>query len=186
MFDEDMLMDEIHCFSGLASSWIPGLRRGTKALEKLIDALPQAEAEHHIWDEWPEVASAIVRRWSKTKEPFKTILIGHSNGVISTNSIAAHLAARGLPCDYIGAIDPTAGSFPLIGMNVGECSEFWASSGWPALTRRFTGNKRAALHFVPGWPGIHRLYHIPGSHIACASSKRVHQTIVADVKRVLA
>jgi hypothetical protein len=180
-----MLMDEIHIFSGLGSSIFPSLSYGTRTLENLLDGLP-ASAEHHVWNQWPEVASEIVRRWSKTKTPFKTILVGHSNGVIATNEIAKHLAARGLPCDYIAAIDPTAGSFPLIGMNVGECSEFWASSGWPALTRRFTGNKRAALHFVPGWPGIHRLYHIPGSHVACASNPRVHQTIVADVKRVLA
>jgi hypothetical protein len=180
-----MLMDEIHIFSGLGSSIFPSLSWGTRTLEKLLDGLP-ANAEHHIWNDWRVVANNIVWRWTKTKTPFKTIIIGHSNGVISTNSIAAHLAARGLPTDYIAAIDPTAAAFPLIGHNVGECSEFWASSGWPALMRRFTGNKRAALHFVPAWPGIHRLYHIPGSHVACASNQRVHQTIVADVKRVLA
>lgn len=178
-------MNEIHIFSGLGSSIFPSLSYGTRTLEKLIDGLP-AEAEHHVWNDWRRVADQIVYRWQKTKNPFKTILIGHSNGVIATNEIAAYLAKRGLPVDYIGAIDPTAASFPLVGMNVGEVSEFWASSGWPALSRRFTGNRRAALHFVPGWPGIHRLYHITGSHVAVASSKRVHEIIVQDVKRVLA
>jgi hypothetical protein len=179
------MANEIHIFSGLGSSIFPSLSYGTRTLEKLIDGLP-AEAEHHVWNRWREVADGIVYRWNRTKQPFKTILVGHSNGVIATNSIAAHLNARGLPCDYIGAIDPTAGSFPLVGMNVAECSEFHAASGWPALTRRWTKNRRAALHFVPGWPGIHRLYHINSSHVGCASSKRVHEIIVSDVKRVLA
>jgi hypothetical protein len=176
---------EIHVFSGLGSSLLPSLRSGTKAVEALIDALPYAEADHHIWSQWRRVADAIVDRWKRTKEPFKVALIGHSNGVIATNEIAQHLALRGIKVDYIAAIDPTAARFPDIRSNVHECSEFHASSGWPALTRRFTGNKRAALHFTDAWPGIHRLYHIPGSHVACASNKRVHEVIIGDLERIL-
>lgn len=179
------MRSEIHVFSGLGSSLFPSLSYGTRTLEKLIDAMPWAEADHHIWNEWPAVAASIVARWGKTREPFKTVLIGHSNGVIATNQIAAYLAARRINVDYIGAIDPTAGAFPVIGHNVAETSEFWASSGWPALTRRFTGNKRGALQYVEGWPGIKRLYHIPGSHVACASNKRVHDVILGDLKRIL-
>lgn len=180
-----MTPSETHIFSGLGSSIFPSLSYGTRTLEKLIDGLP-AEAEHHVWNRWRGVADSIVNRWKHTREPFKTVLVGHSNGVIATNEIAKYLAIRGLPVDYIGAVDPTAGSFPLVGNNVAECSEFLASSGWPAMVRRWSGGRKAQLHFVPAWPGIHRLYHIPGSHVACASNPRVHEIIVKDVKRVLA
>ena len=176
---------EIHVFSGLGSSLFPSLSYGTRTLEKLIDALPYAEADHHVWNEWPAVAASIVERWKKTKEPFRTVLIGHSNGVIATNSVAAYLAARRIQTDYIGAIDPTAGSFPVIGRNVAETSEFWAGSGWPSMARRFSGGRRGALQYVDAWPGIKRLYHIPGSHVACASNKRVHDVILGDLARVL-
>lgn len=176
---------EIHVFSGLGSSLFPSLSYGTRTLEKLIDALPCAEADHHVWNRWRPVAESIVARWGKTREPFKTVLIGHSNGVIATNQIAAYLAARRIQVDYIGAIDPTAGSFPDIGRNVAETSEFWAGTGWPAISRRFTNGRRGALQYVDAWPGIKRLYHIPGSHVACASNKRVHDVILSDLARVL-
>lgn len=176
---------EIWIFSGLGSSIFRSLRRGTAALDRLIDQLPYAESETAIWDDWEMVAKGIVERWQKTKDPFSTILIGHSNGVIATNSVAEYLRKRGLRVDYIAAIDPTAGRFPLIGHNVHECSEFWATSGWPHLTRRWTDGKRAALHFTDAWPGIHRLYHIKGGHVPCASNPKVHAQIISDLSRVL-
>ena len=179
------MRSEIHVFSGLGSSLFPSLSYGTRTLEKLIDALPYAEAEHHVWNRWKPVADGIVNRWKQTKEPFKTVLIGHSNGVIATTSIAEYLGTRGLFVVYIGAIDPTAGAFPIIGRNVAECSEFHAFRGWPAITRRMTNNRRGALHFTNAWPGIHRLWHIPGAHVAVASSPRVHKIILDDLARVL-
>lgn len=178
---------EIWLFSGLGSSILPSLSYGTRTLEAMIDKLPYAESNHRVWNQWPSVARLIADRWAKTRDPFKTVLVGHSNGVIATNSIAEYLDKRGLPVDYIGAIDPTAAAFPLIGNNVVETAEFWATSGWPHLTRRMSGGRRAALHYVDGWTGVKRLYPaIRGSHVACASNPRVHETIVNDLKRILA
>ena len=178
-------MHEIWLFSGLGSSMFPSLSYGTRTLEKLIDALPYAEGEHRVWNQWPSVAKIIVDRWQKTKQPFKTVLIGHSNGVIAITEIARHLQTRGLPVDYLGAIDPTAGRFPVIS-GTPEVSEFWASSGWPSLARRATSNRSGACHFAPNYNGIHRLYHIKGTHVGCASNPRTHEIIINDVKRVLA
>ena len=176
---------EIWVFSGLGSSLLPSLSYGTRTLEKLIDALPFDEAEHAVWSTWRRTADHIVDRWKTTREPFKVVLIGHSNGVIATNEIAQHLALRSIKVDYLAAIDPTAGAFPVIRPNVHECSEFWASSGFPAMARSLSGKRRAALHFVDAWPGIHRLYHIPTGHVPCASNERVHETILNDLERVL-
>jgi hypothetical protein len=178
-------MHELHVFSGLGSSIFPSLSYGTRTLDALLDKMPFAECEHHVWNQWRGVADSIVNRWKTTKVPFKTVLIGHSNGVIAITEIARHLQSRGLPVDYIGAIDPTAARFPVISGNV-EVSEFWASSGWPALTRRFTSNRRGACQFAPTYTGIHRLYHIKATHVGCASNARVHEVILSDVKRVLA
>jgi hypothetical protein len=172
----------IHLFSGLASSIIPGLQRGTRALESLIDKLGYADAEHHIWNEWPEVRDKIARG----PRPDRVVLIGHSNGVIAITELAQSLRRMGIIVDYMGAIDPTAANFPEVPGNVEMVDEFWAASGWPAITRRFTRRKNGALHFSPAFYGTKRLYHIPGSHIACASNKDVRDTIVQHVKEALA
>jgi thioesterase domain-containing protein len=165
----------IHLFSGLGSSLLLGLQRGTRAIEHYIDRLGHADAEHHIWNQWPAVADKIIKQ-----RPAKVVLIGHSNGVIATNEIARRLRLAGIRVNLIAALDPTAAKFPAIGSNVSEVVEFWAASGWPALTRRWTRNRNGALHF-DGFHGIHRLYHMPGGHVPLASRQDVRDLVVKAV-----
>lgn len=169
----------IHLFSGLGSSLLPGLQRGTRLIEHYIDKLGVADAEHHVWNQWKGVADKII-----AQRPKKVILIGHSNGVIATNEVARRLRLAGIRVNLIAALDPTAASFPAVGSNVSEALEFWAASGWPALTRRWTRNKNGALHF-DGFHGVHRLYHMPGSHVALASREDVRSLVVKAVAEAL-
>lgn len=169
----------IHLFSGLASSIIPGLQRGTRTLEHYIDRLGVADAEHHIWDEWPAVADKLIKQ-----RPGKVVLIGHSNGVIATNEIARRLRLAGIKVQLVAALDPTAADFPTIGSNVEEAIEFWAASGWPAIIRRLTKQRNGALHF-DGFFGVHRLYHMPGGHVPLASREDVRNIVVKAVSEVM-
>jgi hypothetical protein len=169
----------IHLFSGLGSSLLPGLAYGTRTLEAMIDKLGSANAEHHVWNEWPKLAERLIK-----ERPKKVVLVGHSNGVIATNEIARRLRLAGIKVNLIVAIDPTAGAFPAIGYNVDDALEFWASSGFPAIARRLTRHRSGALHF-DGFHGIHRLYHIRAGHVPCASHPDVQRLTIAAVKAVV-
>jgi pimeloyl-ACP methyl ester carboxylesterase len=169
----------VHLFSGLGSSLLPSLSYGTRTLESMIDKLGYADAEHHVWSDWRKIADRLIE-----EKPSKVVLVGHSNGVIATNEIARRLRLAGIKVNLLVAIDPTAGAFPAVGYNVDDALEFWASSGFPAMARRFSGNRRGALHF-DGFHGIHRLYHIPGGHVPCASDPRVQKLTIEAVKAVL-
>ena len=178
-------MDEIHLFSGLGSSIFPGLRRGTRALETMIDGLP-ANAEHHIWNQHPKVAQGIVDRSIRLGiRPGRVVLIGHSNGVLACAEVAAYLNRFSIQVDFIGAIDPTAAKFPAVN-NAKKVDEFWASSGWPALMRRFSKNRSGAVQYGPGFSGEKRLYFVKASHVGSASDPMVRKTIMASVREVLA
>jgi pimeloyl-ACP methyl ester carboxylesterase len=169
----------VHLFSGLGSSLLPSLSYGTRTLESMIDKLGYADAEHHVWSDWRKIADRLIK-----ERPSKVVLVGHSNGVIATNEIARRLRLAGIKVNLLVAIDPTAGSFPAVGYNVDDALEFWASSGFPAIARRFTRNRSGALHF-DGFHGIHRLYHIKAGHVPCASHPDVQRLTVAAVKAVL-
>jgi hypothetical protein len=169
----------VHLFSGLGSSLLPSLSYGTRTLESMIDKLGYADAEHHVWSDWRKIADRLIK-----ERPSKVILGGHSNGVIATNEIARRLRLAGIKVNLLVAIDPTAGAFPAVGYNVDDALEFWASSGFPAIARRFSGNRRGALHF-DGFHGIHRLYHIKAGHVPCASHPDVQRLTIAAVKAVL-
>lgn len=169
----------VHLFSGLGSSLLPSLSYGTRTLESMIDKLGYANAEHHVWSDWRKIADRLIK-----ERPSKVVLVGHSNGTIATNEIAKRLRLAGIKVNLLVAIDPTAGSFPAVGYNVDEALEFWASSGFPAIARRFSGNRRGALHF-DGFHGVHRLYHISAGHVPCASDPRVQKLTIEAVKAVL-
>lgn len=175
-------MAQIHIFSGLGSSLLPSLRRGTEALENLIDALCP-DAQHHIWNDWEEVEKTI------TPDGGPVVLIFHSQGAEAVAKIAQRLKARGITVTYVGAIDPTAGRFPAFGSNVLKVDEFFASSGFPAFARRFPIFGQGKCLFDASFRAmgrVHRLYHIRGSHVGVASDKHVHATILASVKDALA
>lgn len=173
-------MAQIHLFSGLGSSLLPWLQRGTQALEDMIDKIGIADAEHHIWNDWQRVGMAI------RPDGGPVILAGHSNGVLACAQIAQMLLKRGIEVRYIAAIDPTAARFPAFSSNVLAIDEVWASSGFPALARRIPIFGQGKCLFDPSFRGVHRLYHIRGSHIGVASDKHVHATILAGVKEALA
>lgn len=175
---------EIHIFSGLGSSIVPGLSYGTRTLERMVDKLG-ANAEHHIWNTWKAVAEGIIDRRNKSKVTPKVALIGHSNGVIAITEIAERLRLAGIPVQYMGAIDPTAGAFPAVN-NAELIDEFWASSGIPQMARRLTNNKRGAIHHGPGFKGVHKLWMIPGGHVPCASDPKVQKIILNSIKEALA
>jgi pimeloyl-ACP methyl ester carboxylesterase len=171
----------IAIFSGLGSSIIPGLQRGTRTLEKLIDKLGEPGAEHYVWNEYSAVADEIIKQ-----RPDRVALIGHSNGVVACAEIAqSMLRLAGLKVHYIGAIDPTAADFPTFGSNVYFLEEFHASSGWPAIVRRLTRGRNGACRKDAGFNGIHRLHYVRASHVGCASHKDVHATIIASVKEAM-
>lgn len=172
----------IHLFSGLGSSLLPGLSYGTRTLEALIDRLGVADAEHHVWNEWKSVRDKIARG----PKPDRVVLIGHSNGVIAITELAQACRRMGIVVDYLGAIDPTAASFPEVPGNVEMVDQFWAATGWPAITRRLTRQKNGALHFSPAFYGTKRLYHVPGGHVPCASNPKVRDIIIEHVKEALA
>lgn len=164
-------------FSGLGSSIIPGLQRGTRTLEKLLDRLGYADAQHFVWNEWKSVADNLIK-----EKPDRVALIGHSNGTLAIAEVARRLRLAGIKVHYVGAIDPTAADFPTFGSNVYFLEEFHASSGWPALTRWMTNNRNGACHKDNGFNGIHRLHYVKGSHVGVASDSEVHSTIIASVK----
>lgn len=170
---------QIHLFSGLGSSLIPSLHRGTRTLEGMIDKLGVADAQHHIWNDWQKVAMAI------KPDAGPVILAGHSNGVLACAAIAKALQARRIQVAYVGAIDPTAASFPAFGGNTLRVQEFWASSGFPALARRIPLFGQGKCLFDDTFRGVRELYHIRGSHVGVASDHHVQSTILAAVKGTL-
>jgi len=170
----------IAIFSGLGSSIIIGLQRGTRTLEKLIDKLGEPGAEHYIHYEWPKVVDEIIKQ-----KPDRVALLGHSQGVLAIANVAQRLRLAGIKVHYIGAIDPTAADFPTFGSNVYFLEEFHASSGWPAMTRRWTRGRNGACRKDAGFNGIHRLHYVRASHVGCASDKDVHATIIASVKEAM-
>jgi pimeloyl-ACP methyl ester carboxylesterase len=169
----------VHLFSGLGSSLLPSLSYGTRTLESMIDKLGYANAEHHVWSDWRKIADRLIK-----EKPSKVVLVGHSNGQIANSEIARRLRLAGIKVNLLVAIDPTAGSFPAVGYNVDDVLEFWASSGFPAIARKFTRNRSGALHF-DGFHGVHRLYHIKAGHVPCASHTDVQRLTIAAVKAVL-
>lgn len=170
---------QIHLFSGLGSSLIPSLQRGTRTLESMIDKLGHADAQHHVWNDWLKVGMSI------SKDGGPVILVGHSNGLIACAGIAKMLQARGITVAYVAAIDPTAARFPPFGGNVQLVQEFWASSGFPALARRIPLFGQGKCLFNGAFHGVHELYHIRGSHVGVASDHHVQSTILAAVKQTL-
>ena len=170
----------IAIFSGLGSSIIPGLQRGTRTLEKLIDKLGEPGAEHYVWNEWPKVADAIIKQ-----KPDRVALLGHSNGVLAIANVAQRLRLAGIKVHYIGALDPTAADFPMFGSNVYFLEEFHASSGWPAITRRLTKGRNGACRKDAGFNGIHRLHYVRASHVGLASDSEVHKQVITSVKEAM-
>lgn len=172
----------IYFFSGLGSSLIPALSLGTRTLEAMTDALG-VDATHMVWHRWPEAALHITLRYTKGD---RVILVGHSNGVLACANIANKLYREGVPVDYIGAIDPTAAAFPTIKANTLAVEEFWASSGWPAFTRRLTHKRRGAIVVDSSWGGKHSLTHLPRTtHIASASHPLVKSKIMRSIEAYL-
>jgi len=170
---------QIHLFSGLGSSLIPSLQRGTRTLESMIDKLGAADAKHHIWNDWQKVAMAI------KPGAGPVMLIGHSNGVLACAAIAKALQARRIQVAYVAAIDPTAARFPPFGGNVQLVQEFWASSGFPALVRRIPLFGQGKCLFDERFRGVRELYQIRGSHVGVASDHHVQSTIFRAVKKTL-
>jgi hypothetical protein len=175
-------MARIHIFSGLGSSLLPSLRKDTLALDKMIDAVSDKfDSEHHIWNDWQAVARQILTDASQGRIGSPIILIGHSNGVLAACCIAQALGVLRIPVDYIGAIDPTAASFPALGMNVKLADDFQAARGWPAFTRRMSGGKRAALVKGRGFSGELNVYPIGGGHIEAPGNNFVVTTIMSRI-----
>jgi len=172
-------MPQIHLFSGLGSSLLPGLRSGTLTLEKMIDKLNYADAKHHIWNDWKAVAASIEPNGGPV------ILIGHSNGVLACASVAKALQDRKIKVAYVGAIDPTAARFPAFGNNVQRVDEFWASSGFPHAARGCPTLGQGKCLFDQDFAGKHQLFHVRGSHIGVVSDEQLQATIVESVKTVV-
>lgn len=175
-------MARIHIFSGLGSSVFSSFRKDTEALDRMIDALSDRfDSEHHIWNDWQAVARQILIDASQGKINSPIILIGHSNGVLAACSIAQALGVLRIPVDYIGAIDPTAAAFPALGMNVKMADDFQAARGWPAMTRRVSRGKRAALIPGKGFSGELNVYPIGGGHIEAPGNNFVVTTIMSRI-----
>ena len=169
----------IAIFSGLGSSIIPGLQRGTRTLERYLDSLG-SESEHYVWNEWQSVADNLIKQ-----KPDRVALIGHSNGVLAIANVANRLRLAGIKVHYIGAIDPTAADFPMFGSNVYFLEEFHATSGWPAVTRWMTNGRNGACRKDQGFNGIHRLHYVRASHVGLASDSEVHKQVIASVKEAM-
>ena len=176
-------MAEVHIFSGLGSSIFRPLQVGTRAIEGLIDGLG-ADAKHHIWHEWDEVADRLIAKNERGNLEGPIILIGHSNGVLSICNIATRLASHKIEVEYLGAIDPTAAAFAPVSRNVKLVDEFWASSGYPKFKRWLTRNKRGACQFTKGFSGEHNLYQLKAPHVGIASHHYVHDRISNQVSRI--
>lgn len=178
-------MKRIYIFSGLLSSVVPSFREGTNEIAEILrKEYPQDQVVTMIWNKWEDVADKIYQQYAKEGYKDKVILIGHSNGVKACALIVDYLSVMGIDVDYVGAIDPTAAKFPRFLDNVKVVDEFYASSGYPALMRKMTNNKRGACRFSNVWHGLHRILRYRATHIGVSSEPDVHQEILNSIKKL--
>lgn len=178
-------MKQIFIFSGLFSSIVPKFRKGTNEITNILrKEYPQDQVFTMIWNKWEDAANNIYQKCIKEDCKNKVILIGHSNGVKACALIADYLNVKGIDVDYVGAIDPTAAKFPSFLDNVKIVDEFYASSGYPALMRKITNNKRGACHFSDNWHGLHHILRYRSTHVGIASKSDVHQGILNSIKKL--
>ena len=179
-----MAKSHVYVFSGLMSSIVPGFSKGTKEIAAQIKyEHPTLEVSHHIWNEWKNISDEIIKRSMKSGR-HDVYIIGHSNGVLACANIAEDLRKMDIDVKYIGAIDPTAASFPEIGSNVTKVDEFWARTGWPAVKRRLTRNKRGACVFSKAFKGIKTLIKVPTTHVGASSSDRTVKQILTSIQEL--
>lgn len=177
----------VHGLMGIA----PWISKGTREIDRLIDALKGPDSRDFIQIAWKAAWKYIEAE--RAKGPIEVILIGHSMGCYRAIQLAWKCRAAGIKVAYIGAIDPTAINrfFRMKPMvvpeNVIEVDEFWASRGIPAMNRRHdpTGGGGGCYRYQPGWSGklFQKEYAI--GHIALASDDRVVDRIVRRVKELI-
>lgn len=177
-----MRIDEIHIASGLGSSINPAFRAGTQALELKIDSMP-ADAQHWIWNAWPQALEEIAARASMRK-PRRVVLIGHSNGVIFTNQIADGLRKLGIQVDLLVALDPTLAAFPKLGTNVKRTMEFHATAGIVAMFRWVASGGK--LRYTRDFAGkTEPAIIVPGGHVGLSVNPAVHKRVLQAVQETL-
>ena len=179
---------ECFLFSGLAAA---GSRRGTRALEKLIDELPlEVDAKHQTHRKWTNVLDGILARHIRFG-PALVLLIGHSYGALRCQQIAGNLNERGITVSYIAGIDPTAlprRHTPMkITPNVELVDEFHAVSGPPAARRKSDPSGKGGGRFII--PEVmhdrHYLEEVPYPHIRSARSEEVRERILSKISEIL-
>lgn len=177
----------IHGLMGI----LPFISKGTRDIDKLIDALKGPDSRDYIQSNWKEAWSYI--QAERAKGPIEVILIGHSMGCYRAIQIANQCRKAGILVRYIGAIDPTAinrmfGMVPMVvPENVAEVDEFWARSGVPAINRKLdpTGGKGGCYRYTAGWSGQLYQKEYPTGHIALAAHKPVVDRLVKQVGELI-
>lgn len=177
----------IHGLMGI----VPLISKGTRDIDKLIDALAGPDSRDYIQSAWKSAWQYI--QDEKAKGPIEVILIGHSMGCYRAIQIAEKCRTAGIKVTYIGAIDPTAinrmfGMKPMVvPENVIEVDEFWASSGVPAMNRKMdkSGGKGGCYRYHSTWSGKLFQKEYRSGHIALASDDRVVNRIVSRVGELI-
>lgn len=182
---------ECHVFAGLGGPFTAG---GTKAIEKLLDALPsdRLDAVHHYHREWTETSDGIIARQRRLGDNPIVILIGHSYGAWKCQQIAQRLMQHPIMVAYIAGIDPTAlpvDADPMkITPNVLDVDEFWSTRGLfnaPLWKRKCNpdGSRGGKYIYPQRRPPERRVHVLEGTgHIPTARHETTLAVISAKVR----
>lgn len=175
---------------GLAGA-LPFVSRGTRNIDKLIDALPQTIDSRDFRQTNQKAVLDYILDCRDRYGKIEVIGVGHSMGCYRWIWIARQCAKRGIKIRYLAAIDPTAinrllGMKPmLVPDNVQWVDEFWATSGFPESARTRDPSGKGGGKYLYPRSNMNRTVTIPATHIGLASNKAVISRIVSQIKELL-
>lgn len=168
----------------------PFISYGTRALDRLLDALPSTpDSRDFLQSDWLS-AWKHIQDCKRRYGGIQVVLIGHSMGCYRNIQIAEKCQKAGIAVRYIAAIDPTAinrlfGMKPMVvPSRVGQVDEFWASSGFPKSARDGDPTGKRGGRYIYG-DQSHKVINVLAAHIPIASHPTVVSHIVAQVKGML-
>lgn len=172
---------------------LPFISKGTRNIDKLVDALPHPQDSKDFLQISLTGAQRYVAQMEDKYGKIEILSVSHSMGCYRNIQLAKWCAKRGIIIRYTAAIDPTAinrlfGMTPMVVTpNMVEVEEFHARYGVPSMSRvRSPDGKRGGKYiYPPNWSGTRAIHKYQQEHIALASYKPVVDHIVKKVEGYL-
>lgn len=177
---------KIYAFSGLGSSLIPTFRETLLATVNRVirNSGLETYAAQFVWKDWEDALEDIYLESLNAQlagEPFKLVLIGHSQGVKACCELAEALNDLDIEVEYLISLDSTLSELPPIDSNVKIAHDFQANRGWVNFFRSTVLRNRGKLHLADSSKTKLTSFEIDANHFNIG----LNSTVFVNIKFIM-